>query len=116
MATKNKLLKLKLYPVDVTREFPAIWEGIFNRLPKKGEGRANKSRIMKIMNDDLARKIAANRATKGFKLHAKWTDIPYDPLRVFLKLTAIPPPAIKGIGGGGQDTSPTPKSPPPPPQ
>ena len=115
MAKKNKPLKLTLHPVDVTRFFPSIWEGIFNRLPKKGEGGANKSRISKIMNADLAQQIANNSLLSGFKLHLQWIKIPYDPRRVFLKITAFRG-QFKKEGGGGDVTSPQPKSPPPPPQ
>src|SRR6478672_11609495 len=114
MAT-NKPLTLTLHPIDVGAAFPAIWEGLFNRLPEDDEVRAKKSKIRRIMEDDLADKVANNKATSGFKLRYDWKKIPYDPRRIFLKVTAESP-VRKGKDGQGQETPPTPKSPPPPPQ
>ena len=115
MPKNNEELTLTLKPIFVGKSFPAIWEGIFNRLPKDNEGRANQSKIRKIMNDDLADKVANNKATSGFKLHFDWKKTPNDPRRIFLKVTAERP-VSKDNDNGGQETPPTPKSPPPPPQ
>jgi hypothetical protein len=116
MPKKNKPLTLTLRALDVGKTFPAIWKGTFNRLPQNGEGRANKERVMKKMNEDLDRKIANKKAPPGFKLKATWFNS-HDPRRVFLRITGIRPKIKKDSGDGGGDvTSPTPKSPPPPPQ
>ena len=113
MPKNNKPLTLTLHPVDVGASFPAIWEGLFNRLPEDDEVRAKKTKIRRFMQEDLDAKEANEKATPGFKLHYDWRKIPYDPRRIFLKVTATRP--IKK-SGEGEVTPPTPKSPPPPPQ
>jgi len=113
MPKNNKPLTLTLQPLFVGKSFPAIWVGQFNRLPDDGEGDANKAKIRKIMNDDLADKIAKGKATPGFKLQYDWKEIPGDARRTFLKVTAKRP---NGAGPLAQETPPTPKSPAPPPQ
>ena len=116
MGNTKEELTLTLHPVDVGKSFPAIWEGIFNELPDEDQIRTKESKIRKIMEDDLKDKIANDDATSGFRLHFKWTKIPYDPKRVFLKITAERPDPEAGDGNEEDVTSPTPKSPPPPPQ
>jgi hypothetical protein len=114
MATKKELT-LTLQPLFVGKSFPAVWAGQFNRLPDDDEVRAKKSKIRRIMEEDLANQVANGTATSGFKLHYDWKNIPDDPRKIFLKIIATRP-VPKGVGGEGEVTSPTPKSPTPPPQ
>ena len=65
MPKTNKPLYLAFHAVDVGKSFPAIWEGIFTRVPQDDEVRAKQAKIRKVMNDDLAKQVARGRATSG---------------------------------------------------